>query len=52
MTKEEQAFFQLIKEEENLRIKRIKVLGKISQLRGIPLAQLNKELGIKVAKRA
>ena len=50
--KEEKEFFQLIKEEENLRIKRIKILGKIAQLRDIPLAKLNKELGIKVAKRA
>jgi len=50
--KEEKLFFQLIKEEEKLRIKRIKILGKIAQLKDIPLAKLNKELGIKIAKRA
>jgi len=50
--KELKEFFSLIKAEENLRIKRIKILGKIAQLRNIPLAKLNKELGIKVAKRA
>ena len=51
-SKEEKLFFKLIKEEEKLRIKRIKVLGEIAQLKNIPLAKLNKELGIKIAKRA
>ena len=51
-TKEEKLFFQLIKEEEKLRIKRIEILGAIAQLKNIPLATLNKELGIKIAKRA
>jgi len=50
--KELKELFKLIKEEENLRIKRIKILGKISKLRDIPLAELNKELGIKTAKYA
>ena len=50
--KEEKLFFKLIKEEEKLRIKRIEILGEIAQLKDIPLAKLNKELGIKIAKRA
>jgi len=50
--KELKELFKLIKAEENLRIKRIKILGEISKLRNIPLAKLNKELGIKIAKRA
>jgi len=49
--KEEKLFFQLIKQEEKLRIKRIEILGAIAQLKNIPLAKLNKELGIKIAKR-
>jgi len=51
-SKEEKLFFKLIKEEENLRIKRIEILGQIAQLKDIPLTKLNKELGIKIAKRA
>lgn len=51
-SKELKELFKLIKAEENLRIKRIKILGEISKLRNIPLAKLNKELGIKIAKRA
>ena len=51
-SKEEKLFFKLIKEEEKLRIKRIEILGEIAQLKDIPLAKLNKELGIKIAKRA
>lgn len=50
--KELKELFKLINAEENFRIKRIKILGKISQLRNIPLAELNKELGIKITKRA
>jgi len=52
LPKELKTFFKLIKEEEKLRIKRIEVLGEIAQLKDIPLAKLNKELGIKIAKRA
>ena len=51
-SKEEKLFFKLIKEEEKLRIQRIEILGAIAQLKDIPLAKLNKELGIKIAKRA
>ena len=50
--KEEKLFFKLIKEEEKLRIKRIEILGEIAQLKNISLVKLNKELGIKTAKRA
>ena len=50
--KELKLFFKLIKEEEQLRIKRIEILGEIAQLKNIPLAKLNKELGIKIIKRA
>lgn len=51
-SKELKELFKLIKQEEKLRVKRIKILGEIAQLRNIPLAKLNKELGIKVIKRA
>lgn len=44
--------FQLIKEEEALRIERIKILGEIAKLKGVSLTELNKELGIKNNKRA
>jgi len=50
--KELKLFFKLIKEEEQLRIKRIEILGEIAQLKNMPLAKLNKELGIKITKRA
>lgn len=43
--KELKELFKLIKAEERLRIKRIKILGEISKLKNIPLAELNKELG-------
>lgn len=38
--------FDLIKKEEQLRLERINILGKLAQLRGIPLPQLAEELGI------
>ncbi|GAB4423197.1 MAG: hypothetical protein OHK0039_39700 [Bacteroidia bacterium] len=37
---------RLIQEEEQVRLKRIQVLGELSQLRGISLPQLTQELGI------
>jgi 6-phosphogluconate dehydrogenase len=37
---------QLIREEEKLRLKRIQILGELSQLRGTSLPQLTQELGI------
>lgn len=40
---------KLIKEEEKLRLKRIKLLGEIAQLRGVNLQQLVKDLGLKPA---
>ena len=50
--KELAELFQLIKEEETLRIERIKILGEIASLKGVSLAEINKELGIKNRKRA
>ena len=50
--KELAELFQLIKEEEALRIQRIKVLGELAKLKGVSMAELNKELGIKIKKRA
>ena len=37
---------QLIREEEQVRLRRIQVLGELSQLRGISLPQLTQDLGI------
>ena len=50
--KELAELFRLIDDEEGLRIKRIKILGEIATLKGIPITKLTKELGIKPAKRA
>ena len=41
-------FFKLIKAEEKLRVKRIEILGALAELKEVPLAKLNKELGIQV----
>ena len=51
-SKELKELFKLIQKEELLRIERIKILGEIAQLRGVTLNKLNKEFGIKKAKRA
>lgn len=50
--KELAELFQLISAEEALRIKRVKILGEIASLKGVSLAQINQELGIKNRKRA
>ena len=50
--KELAELFQLIKQEEALRIQRIKILSELAKLKGVSLAELNKELGIKIKKRA
>lgn len=46
--KELTLFFKLIKAEEKLRIKRVEILGTLAELKEIPLAKLNRELGIQV----
>ncbi len=38
--------FDLIKKEEQLRLERINILGKLAQLRGVSLPELTEELGI------
>ncbi len=38
---------QLIQEEEMMRLKRIKILGELAQLKNIPISQLTEQLGIK-----
>lgn len=50
--KELAELFKLISEEEALRIERVKILGEIAALKGVSLAQINQELGIKNLKRA
>jgi hypothetical protein len=45
--KESEELFRLIKEEEQLRLRRILILGELAQLRGIPLPEIAAELGIK-----
>lgn len=37
----------LIQEEEQLRLKRIRILGELSQIKGISLTQITEQLGIK-----
>jgi len=41
--------FDLIKEEEKLRLERINILGRLAQLKGIPLLQLAEQLDIQAA---
>ena len=41
--------FGLIKKEEQLRLERINILGRLAQVRGIPLLQLAKDLNIQAA---
>jgi hypothetical protein len=50
--KEQETLTNLIKEEEQLRLKRIQTLGELSQLKGITLPQLIQELGIKTPENA
>jgi hypothetical protein len=46
-SQESEELLQLIKEEEQLRLRRIEILGELAQLKGVPLAQLADELGLK-----
>ena len=50
--KELTELFQFIQKEEALRTERIEILGEIASLKGVSLAEINKELGIKNLKRA
>lgn len=49
---ESKELFQLIKEEEQLRLKRIQILGELAQIKGISLPEIAKELGIKASGHA
>jgi len=49
---EQQKFSQLIREEETLRLKRVRILGELAQLRSITIDQLIHELGIKPSENA
>lgn len=44
--------FALIKKEEVMRLKRVKVLGELSIIKGIPLLQLIKNLGMEPSSNA
>ena len=44
--KELKELFDLIEEEEAMRVKRVRILGELSLLKGVPLLQLTKNLGI------
>ena len=43
---EREAWFQLVKEEERMRLYRIKLLGELAQLRGVSLPEITAQLGI------
>lgn len=45
--RESKEFFRLIKEERQLQLKRILILGELAQLRGVTLDEIADELGIK-----
>lgn len=48
LTEKEQAeLFQLIEEEERMRVVRVKIMGELAQLKGISLPVLAQQLGIK-----
>lgn len=49
---EQQTLATLIQEEEQLRLKRIKILGKIAQIRGVSLEKVAVDLGIKTPEDA
>ncbi|MBK9016178.1 MAG: hypothetical protein IPM82_20110 [Saprospiraceae bacterium] len=49
---EQETFFKLVKEEETVRLLRIKLLGEMAQLRGISLPEMAAELGIKAPGHA
>lgn len=49
---EKAAFFQLVKEEEKMRLLRIKLLGELAQLRGVSLPEIAEQLGIKAPDHA
>ncbi|MFN0176632.1 MAG: hypothetical protein ACKVU0_18470 [Saprospiraceae bacterium] len=50
--KEQRELFQLIEEEEQMRTVRVKILGELSQLKGIPLTILAENLGINQYRNA
>ncbi len=50
--KELNRLVQLTQEEEQLRLRRIEILGELAQLKGISLPQLMQELGINSPKSA
>jgi hypothetical protein len=51
-SKESKELFSLIKQEEQLRLQRIKILGELAQIKGNTLEALTVELGINTPKNA
>ncbi|MEZ4962899.1 MAG: hypothetical protein R2830_23940 [Saprospiraceae bacterium] len=49
---DKEVFFQLVKEEEKMRLLRVKILGELAQLRGISLPEIATQLGIKAPEHA
>ena len=49
---EQESFFKLVKEEETVRLLRIKLLGELGQLRGVSLPEIAADLGIKAPNHA
>lgn len=50
--KERGELFQLIEEEEKMRVVRVKIMGELAQLKGIPLPVLAQQLGINQMENA
>ncbi len=51
-TAEQEAWFQLVKEEEKMRLHRINILGELAQLRGVTLPVIAAQLGIQAPDHA
>ena len=49
---EREAWFQLVTEEERMRLHRINLLGELAQLRGVSLPQIAAQLGIQAPDHA
>lgn len=49
---EQETFLRLVKEEESVRLLRIKLLGELAQLRGVSLPEMAAVLGIKAPDHA
>lgn len=49
---EQDAWYKLVKEEEIMRLHRIKLLGELAQLRGVSLLEITVQLGIQAPDHA